>query len=111
MHPRIHDTRYQTDREKKSIVLAVVVGSVAAARATLIVIVVVVVVSSRDGGGSGDGYQNCACHYNFKAGFPRSTVAWSVVQEAGGGGRSRIVEGWRRKRKRRLERAIRGGHR
>lgn len=46
----------------------------------------VVVVPARDGSGSGDGYQNCACHYNFKAGFPRSTVAWSLVQEAGGGG-------------------------
>lgn len=43
------------------------------------------VVLARDGSGSGDGYQNCACHYNFKAGFPRSTVAWSLVQEVGGG--------------------------
>lgn len=36
-----------------------------------------------DGSGSGDGYQNCACHYNFKAGFPRSTVAWSLVHAGG----------------------------
>lgn len=43
-------------------------------------------VPGRDSSGSGDGYQNCACHYNFKAGFPRSTVAWSLVQEAEGGG-------------------------
>lgn len=62
--------------------------------------IVVVVVPARDGSGSGDGYQNCACHYNFKAGFPRSTVAWSLVQEAGGGERvvrndRRGGEGWR----------------
>lgn len=77
----IRAVRYQTDREEKRI--AFVVGGVAVARAMLIV---VVVVPARDGSGSGDGYQNCACHYNFKAGFPRSNVAWSLVQEAGGGG-------------------------
>lgn len=95
----------------------------------VMVAVVVVVVLARDGSGSGDGYQNCACHYNFKAGFPRSTVAWSLVQEAGDGGE--LVErpkGSERERKREREmrrermrerkreretgeRAVRGGHR
>lgn len=69
--------------------------------------IVVVVVPARDGSGSGDGYQNCACHYNFKAGFPRSTVAWSLVQEAGG--RGGVVRNDRGREA--GERAVRGGHR
>lgn len=71
--------------------------------------VVVVVVPARDGSGSGDGYQNCACHYNFKAGFPRSTVAWSLVQEAGGG--EGMVERPGQGGEGRPARALRGGHR
>lgn len=101
----IRAVRYQTDREEKRI--AFVVGGVAVARTTLIVLVVV---PARDGSGSGDGYQNCACHYNFKAGFPRSTVAWSLDQEAGGG--EGMVE---RPRggggEGQPARALRGGHR
>ena len=54
---------------------------------------------------AGNGYQNCACHYNFKAGFPGSSQhrrlvvaqpgGWrsEKVGRGGGGGREGVV-GW-----------------
>lgn len=37
---------------------------------------------------AGNGYQNCACHYNFKAGFPGSSQHRRLVVAQPGGWRS-----------------------